>query len=156
MQANHLINTGAWKHQHMVALNLHQGGMCSRSVCTSAHQFSLQPLLDMYAAAVAALFFIIQETNQQNGDAEKLRKRLEKSPNNKSRSATSDNKFKMNSDCVCFNLTHYDGCSSHKDSHQTSCLCRLYWASYVQHITTKKAPALIDQRTFNRLLFGSF
>lgn len=29
IQLNHLIKTGAWKHQHMVALNLHQGVMCS-------------------------------------------------------------------------------------------------------------------------------
>lgn len=74
MKLNHLINTGAGKHQHMVVLNLHLGVMRSRH--TSTHQ----PLQDMYASFCCMAFHYVNDkaakkkkTSEKNGICEKMR-----------------------------------------------------------------------------------
>lgn len=62
IQAAHLINFGdAWKHQHMAALNFHHGVMCSRSICTTTHQFSSSKSGCMYVCRLLVRCFSLSE-----------------------------------------------------------------------------------------------
>lgn len=154
IQLNHLIKTGAWKHQHMAALNLHQGVMCS------GERLHFNPSAQTFTGCVCRccrdILFFLHYLSDKSAEWKCWGAQDE----------TGNECTQWEQECYlrrrnsCETVAHLNlklllctWCFSHKGFHQTTCFHRLDWAA--QHTVRQQLKVwvpLTEEGPLNRFI----